>query len=189
MSRIAGVQYLALCDITSGAGSSVTYGEPVEIKQFISFSATKNFSETSWYSNDVTEEIFQGVVDVDLEIVVGRLSGDLKAKIMGHTYDAEKGVITEKADDEQPEFGLIVVLTQLPSGKLCQAYTRVKLKVESVNGETKTDSITDSQVTISGKAIADANGVICHTLDSNDTDADETTVNNWKTAFYTGASN
>lgn len=48
MSRIAGVQYLALCDITSGAGGAVTYGTPTEIKQFISFSATKNFSDTSW---------------------------------------------------------------------------------------------------------------------------------------------
>ena len=59
----------------------------------------------SWYSNDVVEETFKNVVDVDLEIVVGRLSPELRATLMGSEY-TEKGVMVEKSDDVQPEFNL-----------------------------------------------------------------------------------
>ena len=108
----------------------------------------------SWYSNDVVEETFKNVVDVDLEIVVGRLSPELRATLMGSKY-TNKGVMVEKSDDVQPEFALIVVLSQMGSqnGTLNQVYYRCKLTVEGVEAETKTDSVTDSQVTISGKAI------------------------------------
>ena len=64
MSRIAGVKYLGIAPITKPSGKEV-YGSPIELKQFISFSATKNYSETSWYSNDQTEETFNAIVDED----------------------------------------------------------------------------------------------------------------------------
>lgn len=48
MARIAGVSYLGLAPITYGEGGAISYGALQEIKQFISFSATKNYSETQW---------------------------------------------------------------------------------------------------------------------------------------------
>lgn len=185
MSRIAGVKYLGIAPINKSGGRE-TYETPIELKQFVSFSATKNYSETSWYSNDQTEETFNAIVDEDIEIVLGHLSGDLRAKLSGATYDA-KGVMTEKSDDEQAEFGLIVVLSQLPTGTLNKAYYRVKLKVEATEGETKTDSINDSTVTLTGKAIPNSEGIICRTIDSTDTTADATVVTNWTKAVYVPA--
>lgn len=182
MSRIAGVKYLGIAPINK-SGLKETYEAPIELKQFVSFSATKNYSETSWYSNDQTEETFNAIVDEDIEIVLGHLSGDLRAKLSGANYD-DKGVMTEKSDDEQAEFGLIVVLSQLPKGTLNKAYYRVKLKVESTEGETKTDSINDSTVTLSGKAIPNSEGIICRTIDSTDENADSTVVSKWTTAVY-----
>ena len=182
MSRIAGVKYLGIAPITKPSGKEV-YGSPIELKQFISFSATKNYSETSWYSNDQTEETFNAIVDEDIEIVLGHLSGELRAKLSGANYDS-KGVMTEKSDDEQAEFGLIVVLSQLPTGTLNKAYYRVKLKVEATEGETKTDSINDSTVTLTGKAIPNSEGIICRTIDSTDTTADATVVSNWTKKVY-----
>ena len=183
MSRIAGVKYLGIAPITKQSGGKESYGSPIELKQFVSFSATKNYSETSWYSNDQTEETFNAIVDEDIEIVLGHLSGDLRAKLSGANYDA-KGVMTEKSDDEQAEFGLIVVLSQLPKGTLNKAYYRVKLKVESTEGETKTDSINDSTVTLTGKAIPNSEGIICRTIDSTDTNADAGVVSNWTKNVY-----
>lgn len=182
MSRIAGVKYLGIAPINKSGGRE-TYETPIELKQFVSFSATKNYSETSWYSNDQTEETFNAIVDEDIEIVLGHLSGDLRAKLSGANYDA-KGVMTEKSDDEQPEFGLIVVLSKLPTGTLNKAYYRVKLKVEATEGETKTDSINDSTVTLTGKAIPNSEGIICRTIDSTDATADATVVTNWTKAVY-----
>ena len=138
--------------------------------------------------NDVVEETFKNVVDVDLEIVVGRLSPELRATLMGSEY-TEKGVMVEKSDDVQPEFALIVVLSQMGSqnGTLNQVYYRCKLTVEGVEAETKTDSVTDSQVTISGKAIPLADGRIAATIDSLDEDADASVVSGWTKSVYTGA--
>ena len=106
---------------------------------------------------------------------------------MGSKY-TEKGVMVEKSDDVQPEFALVVVLSQMGSknGTLNQVYYRCKLTVEGVEAETKTDSVTDSQVTISGKAIPLADGRIAATIDSLDEDADEGVVSGWTNSVYTG---
>lgn len=182
MARIAGVQFIGIAPITYSEGVA-SYGAVKELKQFISFSATKNYSETQWFSNDAVEETFASVVSEDIEIVLGRIDGETRALISGADY-SEKGVLTEKTDDEQKEFGLIVVLSQLPKGTLNKCYYRVKLKVKTTDGETRTDSINDSQVTVSGTAIPDVNGVICRTLDSNDSSADASVVASWKTSVY-----
>ena len=188
MARISGVKFLGIAPITKYEAGVPTYGAVQEIKQFISFNGKKNFSEMSWYSNDVVEETFKNVVDVDLEIVVGRLSPELRATLMGSEY-TEKGVMVEKSDDVQPEFALVVVLSQMGSknGTLNQVYYRCKLTVEGVEAETKTDSVTDSQVTISGKAIPLADGRIAATIDSLDTSADAGVVSGWTKSVYTGA--
>ena len=48
MARISGVKYLGIAEITGYTAGKPTYGAIQELKQFISFSSTKNFSETSW---------------------------------------------------------------------------------------------------------------------------------------------
>lgn len=186
MARIAGVKYLGIAPLTYTVDGKPQWGTPVEIKQFVSFSGTKNFSEMNWYSNDVVEETFKGVVDIDLEIVVGRLSAELRSMLMGSEYDQETGVMVEKSDDAQKEFGLIVVLSQMgtTNGTVNQVYYRVKLTVDGYEAETKTDSVTDSPVTISGKAIPLSDGRIVSTIDSLDPNADPTVLANWKNAVY-----
>lgn len=189
MARIAGVKFLGIAPLTISESGVPSYGEVKEIKQFVSFSGTKNFSEMSWYSNDVTEETFKNVVDVDVEIVVGKLQNEIKALLVGSDYNAETGVLTESSTDAQKEFALIVVLSQMGSefGTLNQVYYRCKLNVENLEGETKTDSVTDSPVTISGKAIPLPNGRIGCSIDSLDSAADQAIVKDWtKDVYYVG---
>ena len=96
MARIAGVKSIHIAKIESyGENGKPVYGEVKELKQFISFSSTKNFSEMNWYSNDIVEETFKTVVDVELEIVLGKLDNETKGLIMGSQY-TEKGVLVEK---------------------------------------------------------------------------------------------
>ena len=186
MARIAGVQYLGIAKIESYDENNLpVYGEIQEIRQFISFSSTKNFSEMNWYSNDIVEETFKNVVDIDVEIVLGKLSNELKALIMGSTY-TEKGVMVEASNDAQQEFAVIVVLSQMGTvnGTLNYVFYRTKLTLEGIDAETKTDSITDSQVTLSGKAIPLANGRIASSIDSLDSNADAQVVANWTQSVY-----
>ena len=186
MARIAGVQYLGIAKIESYDENNLpVYGEVQEIRQFISFSSTKNFSEMNWYSNDIVEETFKNVVDIDVEIVLGKLSNELKALIMGSTY-TEQGVMVEASNDAQQEFAVIVVLSQMGTvnGTLNYVFYRTKLTLEGVEAETKTDSITDSQLTLSGKAIPLANGRIASSIDSLDAKADSTVITNWTKSVY-----
>ena len=186
MARIAGVQYLGIAKIDSYDENNLpVYGEVQEIRQFISFSSTKNFSEMNWYSNDIVEETFKNVVDIDIEIVLGKLSNEVKALIMGSTY-TEEGVMIEASNDAQQEFAVIVVLSQMGTvnGTLNYVFYRTKLTLEGVEAETKTDSITDSQLTLSGKAIPLANGRIASSIDSLDEKADETVITNWTKDVY-----
>ena len=186
MARIAGVQYLGIAKIESYDENNLpVYGEVQEIRQFISFSSTKNFSEMNWYSNDIVEETFKNVVDIDVEIVLGKLSNEIKALIMGSTY-TETGVMIEASNDAQQEFAVIVVLSQMgtTNGTLNYVFYRTKLTLEGVEAETKTDSITDSQLTLSGKAIPLANGRIASSIDSLDEKADETVITNWTKDVY-----
>ena len=186
MARIAGVQYLGVAKIESYDESNLpVYDEVQEIRQFISFSSTKNFSEMNWYSNDIVEETFKNVVDIDIEIVLGKLSNELKALFMGSTY-TDKGVMVEASNDAQQEFAVIVVLSQMGTvnGTLNYVFYRTKLTLEGIEAETKTDSITDSQVTLSGKAIPLANGRIASSIDSLDANADAQVVANWTNSVY-----
>lgn len=186
MARIAGVQYLGVAKIESYNENNLpVYGDIQEIRQFISFSSTKNFSEMNWYSNDIVEETFKNVVDIDIEIVLGKLSNELKALFMGSTY-TDKGVMVEASNDAQQEFAVIVVLSQMgtTNGTLNYVFYRTKMTLEGIEAETKTDSITDSQVTLSGKAIPLANGRIASSIDSLDKNADAQVVANWTKSVY-----
>ena len=186
MARIAGVQYLGIAKIESYNESNLpVYGDIQEIRQFISFSSTKNFSEMNWYSNDIVEETFKNVVDIDVEIVLGKLSNEVKSLIMGSTY-TDEGVMIEASNDAQQEFAVIVVLSQMGTvnGTLNYVFYRTKLTLEGVEAETKTDSITDSQLTLSGKAIPLANGRIASSIDSLDSKADATVIENWTKQVY-----
>ena len=136
-------------------------------------------------SNDIVEETFKNVVDIDVEIVLGKLSNEVKALIMGSTY-TEEGVMIEASNDAQQEFAVIVVLSQMGTvnGTLNYVFYRTKLTLEGVEAETKTDSITDSQLTLSGKAIPLSNGRIASSIDSLDAKADDTVISNWTKTVY-----
>ena len=186
MARIAGVKSIHIAKIESyGENGKPTYGEVKELKQFISFSSTKNFSEMNWYSNDIVEETFKSVVDMELEIVLGKLDNETKALIMGSEYNS-KGVLVEKSDDAQAEFAVIVVLSQMgtTNGTINQVFYRTKLSIDGLSAETKTDSVTDSQLTLTGRAIPLADGRISCTVDSLDETADKEVVANWTTSVY-----
>ena len=186
MARIAGVKSIHIAKIESyGENGKPTYGEIKELKQFISFSSTKNFSEMNWYSNDIVEETFKTVVDMELEIVLGKLDNETKGLIMGSQY-TNKGVLVEKADDAQAEFAVIVVLSQMGStnGTVNQVFYRTKLTMDGVSAETKTDSVTDSQLTLTGRAIPLADGRISCTIDSLDPKADSQVITNWTKSVY-----
>ena len=186
MARIAGVKSLYIAPLTMTEGVP-SWGTPIEIPQFISFSGSKNFSDFQWYSNDTVENSYKQLTDVSLEITVGNISSKLKAMLTGATYDEETGVYLDSTTDSAQEFALISVLSQLDAGKtgtLNQVYYRCALNVDGIEATTKTDSVTDSQVTITGKAIPLPNGKFGATVDSFDENVNEEVLKGWTTKVF-----
>lgn len=166
MARITGVIDAKVAKITSyGTDGTPVYDKDniFTLKQFISFTGTKNNTSTQWYSNDSVEETFASIVDYDLEIVLGDIEPKLEALMNGSDYDETSKVLTEKSNDVQPEFGLIVCLSKSPKGRVFKKFPRCTFSVSTEEGETKTDSITDKTRTLTGKAIPSGDGVTCQT--------------------------
>ena len=186
MARIAGVSFIGIAPLTYAEGTGKPqWGDIVELPQFINFSGSKQMESTTWYSNDRTEEVFTGVTSVELSIELGRMTNEVKAMISGSEYTS-KGVMVEKTDDAQPEFALVVVLNQYgaKNGKLCLVYYRCKLAIEEIAGETKTDSLSESNVSITGTAIPLADGRLGASIDSLDSKADKSIVASWTTTVF-----
>lgn len=166
MARITGVIDAKLAKITSyGTDGAPVYDKDnvYTLKQFISFTGTKNTTSTQWYSNDTVEETFASIVDYDLELVLGDIDPELEAEINGSDYDTTTKVLTEKSNDVQPEFGLILCLSKSPKGRVFKKYPRCTFTVSTEEAETKTDSISDKTRTLTGKAIPCADGTTCQT--------------------------
>lgn len=158
MARIAGVKRIAIAKIKKiGATLAETeYETPITLPNLVSFSGSENRSSTSWYSGDLVEETFENVVDYDLEFVLGNISNRIKALITGAQVNTAGTRSVTNSNDVQPQFALIVELAQLgenASHPLEQVYYNCKFSVDTIEGETQTDSITDSPVTVKGKAI------------------------------------
>ena len=192
MARISGVQSVHIAQITTLGDTLDTteFGEVIKLPQFISWTSTANRADAAWYSEDSTEETFSQITDYELEFVVGNLSLEHRALISGGTLvplqaDIPAHVVYKK-DDTQPEFAVIVKFSQQGNGKtgtVCQVYYRTKLNATSVEAETKTDSVTDSPFTITGKGIPLPDQTIMAQVDSYDA-ATSAVVSAWTTKPY-----
>lgn len=158
MARIAGVKRIAVAKIKKiGATLAETeYEAPIVLPNLISFSGSENRSSTSWYSGDLVEETFENVVGYDLEFQLGTISNRMKALLTGAQINTAGTRSITNSNDVQPQFALIVELAQLGENAthpLEQVYYNCKFSVDTIEGETQTDSVTDSPVTVTGKAI------------------------------------
>ena len=159
----------------------------MEIPQFENFSGEKQYSSAEWYSNDRIEMSLKNITSVDFEITVGTISSEIRSMLTGATYNQENGVLTERSNDAQSEFALIVRFSQMSAGSAGTydvVYYRCTLSVDNLEAETKTDSINTTSITITGKAIPMRNGEIGASIDSFDENADQTVIDNWTKAVY-----
>ena len=141
--RISGVLFLGIAPLTSDDGENPTWGEVVEIPQFENFSGEKQYSSAEWYSNDRIEMSLKNITSVDFEITVGTISSEIRSMLTGATYNQENGVLTERSNDAQSEFALIVRFSQMSAGSAGTydvVYYRCTLSVDNLEAETKTDS-------------------------------------------------
>lgn len=106
-SVIIGVEGLVIAEITAEGSSSTTYDTIESIPGVIEVGLTANTSMDQLGADDnPTYEVMTSLDSVELSLNVASLDSATYAKLLGHTYNATTGVVTQNKNDAAPYFAV-----------------------------------------------------------------------------------
>ena len=106
-SVIIGVEGLVIAQITAEGTSSTTYGEIESIPGVIEVGLTANTTMDQLGADDNPNyEVLAGLDSVELSLNVASLDSATYAKLLGHSYSASTGVVTQNKNDAAPYFAV-----------------------------------------------------------------------------------
>lgn len=183
MARAIGVKNLHYAPLTADqVGGTPTFGPVKKIEKLISFGTTNNYSEYSFYSDDVIEEAGETLQSEEISIEIGYLPNSLKAALTGNEYKVEKGVYVTKANAQQPAIALMYEISLSDGTSDYRVLYNCKLKITEQTNETQGDGIESSTYTLEGLAIPlKSLGIFDMQISSGDEAADETIITNFFT--------
>ena len=181
MARAIGVKNLHYARLMSdNVGSIPTFGEVTRIDKLINFGTSNNYTEYSFYSDDILEEAGEALQSESVTIELGYLPNDLKAALTGNEYIAEKGMYVTKASVQQPAIALLYEISLSDGSSDLRVLYNCKLKLTEQSNATKGDSIDPSNVTLEGIAIPlKSIGVFDMQISTADEAADQSAVTNF----------
>lgn len=181
MARAIGVKNLHYATLsTDQVGSAPTFGAVTKIDKLISFGTTNNYSEYSFYSDDIIEEAGETLQSEEISIEIGYLPNELKAALTGNEYKVEKGVYVTKANAKQPAIALLYEISLSDGESDYRVLYNCKLKITEQSNETQGDGIESSTYTLEGLAIPlKSLGIFDMQISSGDSAADETIITNF----------
>lgn len=160
--RQTGVRNLYVAKRTSAG----VYDTPQAIEGLQEISTTNTYGEYSFYSDNVCDASGKTLTSVDISITLKGLDPKIEAMLMGKEYDPSTGVITSAVNDSAQEVALLYEITTLEGQP---SYYRVlyncKLFREESANTTQGESVESSDVTLTGTAIADENGIVDRVVD------------------------
>lgn len=121
-----GARRLTWFPIESETESETTYGTPIRLARIISLDIAPTTASTELESDDAVEDDIVMLSGVEVSININQLTDTVRAALLGHTLDADGGIITS-ADDVAP-YGALAWEEQLSrkaGGKIL--YKRVLL--------------------------------------------------------------
>lgn len=163
--------------------TGVTYGTPKKMSGAISANVNPNTSSATLFADDGPYESSTTLGEIELELNMADLSGEVQAALLGHTY--KDGVLIKKASDQAP-----YVAVGYRSLKSNGSYRYTWLyKGKFTDGEqanaTKGDSIEYSTPTITGAFVKrDFDDVWQAEVDSDNEDLGAEVVTNWFKSVY-----
>lgn len=181
MARAIGVKNLHYAPLSADPlGGSPTFGKPTRIEKLINFGTSNNYSEYTFYSDDIVEEAGESLQSESISIEIGYLPNALKAALTGNEYKAEKGIYVTKANVQQPAIALLYEISLSDGSSDYRVLYNCKLKITEQSNETQGDSIESSTYTLEGLAIPlKSLGIFDMQISSADDAADETIITNF----------
>lgn len=183
MARAIGIKNLHYANLlTDEYNGTPTYGKPVRVDKLINFGTTNNYSEYSFYSDDLIEEAGESLQSEALSLELGYITNALKADITGNDYDKTTGTYVTKASIRQPQIALLYEISLSDGSSDFRVLYNCKLKLTEQNNATKSDSIESSNVNLEGLAIPlKSIGAFDMMISSADSAADADIISNFFT--------
>ena len=185
-NRIIGLKNIHIAKITGkDRQGKYTYDTPVKLEGAKTFNTTNEVSENSFYSDDVMDYYSKNITSMTLEIELAYLTPEIESLLTGKTY--KNGALVSGASDTASSFAIMYEMTTLEEPIRRVIYDCVLSKDEQ-SSSTKTDSVDEQLVKLTGKAKPDVQGNFDAILDKNHIPSDSTEqgkfTNAWD-AFFT----
>lgn len=181
MARAIGIKNLHYAKLTKDDyGATPTFDAPKRVEKLINFGTTNNYSEYSFYSDDIIEEAGEALQSEAISIEIGYLPNDLKAALTGNEYDPENGTYVTKTNVQQPAIALLYEIALSDGSSDYRVLYNCKLKLTEQQNSTQSDSIESSNVMLEGLAIPlKSTGVFDMQISSADSAADNNIITNF----------
>lgn len=164
-NRIVGLRNIHIAQITgTGSNGEYIYGTPVKLEGAKTFNTTNEVSENAFYSDDVMDYYSKSITSMELEIELAYLTPEIESLITGKRL--VNGVLVSGADDSAASFAIMYEMTTLEEPVRRVIYDCI-LSRDEIASTSKTDSVDEQLVKLSGKAKPDVQGNFDAILDKN----------------------
>lgn len=159
---------------------SVTYDTPERLLGAITANFSPNASNDTLFADDGPYETASTLGAMSLELNVADIPAQQRAMILGCTYDETTGILTHTSEDTPPYVAVGMSVMKSNGAKRLIWYLKGKFTAPDDNNQTKADSINWNTPTITGNFLKrDCDNVWRLSLDTDDTNAVEATVDGW----------
>ena len=137
------------------------YSDGFRCAKAVSTEVTPNYVEGSQYGDDTQCEYEKAFSNASVKLGTTSLPTEAASVMFGHTVDSTKKTVSYKATDEPNNVGVGFVVDEVVEGVVTYVATIikcVKFGEPTDSFATKADSITFSNPTVEGVAIADTDG-------------------------------
>lgn len=159
-NRIIGLKNIHIAKMTAPG----VYDTPKKVYGAKTFNTTNEVSENSFYSDDVMDYYSKNITSMELEIELAYLTPELESEITGK--EMVNGVLISSAEDTANSFAILYEMTTLKE-PIRRVIYDCTLSKDEQSASTKTDSVEEQLVKLSGKAKPGEDGCFDAVLDKN----------------------
>ena len=153
MARQIGLKRLGLALYNGEVNGKPTWDAVEIIKQAIEITTTNVYSEYAFYSDDKIEESAKTLTSVEIGIVLGYMTNEMKSKYLGVSRNAESGFTKVGSTTNAPQLAIVYEITKSNGESDYKVIYNAKLSIDENTNRTKEDEVTGVEINLKGVGI------------------------------------
>lgn len=141
MANFISIRNLHLYPLLQDNAEGVKYGPAIKVPGLVKVSINPSTAESTYYADGVAYESVKKLGEVTMTVQTAALDLATTAKLCGHNYDEETGVLKCNANDIAPYFGMKYERVKSDKTSRFIALNKVMFKLQNEEGSTATESI------------------------------------------------